>query len=143
VNYWDTTSLKNQLLAQSSEEVEDNSLIVFDLTDVAKPYSMSFTIEGTENTDFFLRALCVLPGDRPELSSRLLHQFGEVRFPDLQLWSPPRVNHDIKGGKRVLLLKFVEMDFQERRPIMVTRFPALTVRNSSWCCIGYRKLKNH
>jgi hypothetical protein len=41
--HWDTSSLTNHLLALSSRRVADNSLIVVDLTDLAKPYSVLFT----------------------------------------------------------------------------------------------------
>ena len=37
--HWDTSSLTNHLLELSSQRVDDNSLIVVDLTDVAKPFS--------------------------------------------------------------------------------------------------------
>jgi hypothetical protein len=59
--HWDTSSLTNHLLALSSQRVDDNSLIVVDLTDVAKPSSLSFTTEGRENTKFF-SVLCVFSG---------------------------------------------------------------------------------
>jgi hypothetical protein len=51
--HWDTSSLTNHLLAMSSRRVDDNSLIVVDLTDLAKPYSVLFTTESTENTLLF------------------------------------------------------------------------------------------
>jgi hypothetical protein len=50
--HWDTSSLTNHLLAISSQRVDDNSLIVVGPTDVTKPYSLSFTTRGTENTEF-------------------------------------------------------------------------------------------